>query len=219
MHGCNRNAYIEDALMADKKVYLIRHGMTIGNTEKRYIGVRNDQPLCEEGIKEAEELHSHIPADFYNRIDKVFSSPMKRARETARILFGEREINIIDELTETDFGYFEGKNYTDLNGDEIYQKWIDSNGEDPIPGAETREDLIDRSMKGLMKALGDMKQDECIAIVCHGGNIMGLISHLTGENYFHFMTKNLECFCLDLETDGKNIVATTYDRVDLRNFA
>ena len=204
--------------MANKKVYLIRHGVTIGNTEKRYIGVRNDQPLCEEGIKATEELRSRIPASFYKQIDKVFSSPMIRARETAKILFDDREINIVEELTETDFGYFEGKNYNDLNGDPIYQNWINSNGEDPIPGAEPREDLIARSMTGLMKALGDMKSDECIAIVCHGGNIMGLISHLTGENYFHFMTKNLECWVMDLETDGKDIIATTYDRVDLRNY-
>ena len=204
--------------MANKKVYLIRHGVTIGNTEKRYIGVRNDQPLCEEGIKATEELRSRIPDSFYKQIDKVFSSPMIRARETAKILFDDREINIVEELTETDFGYFEGKNYNDLNGDPIYQNWINSNGEDPIPGAEPREDLIARSMTGLMKALGDMKSDECIAIVCHGGNIMGLISHLTGENYFHFMTKNLECWVMDLETDGKDIIATTYDRVDLRNY-
>lgn len=204
--------------MANKRVYLIRHGKTIGNVEKRYIGLRTDQPLCEEGIKDAEELRSAIPASFYRQIDKVFCGPMIRARETAKILFVDREVEIIDEFTETDFGYFEGKNYADLNGDPIYQEWINSNGEAPIPGAEKREDLIARSMKGLMKALGDMNKDESIAIVCHGGNIMGMLSYLTGENYFHFMTKNLECRVMNLETDGKNIVATTYDRVDLRNF-
>lgn len=204
--------------MANKKVYLIRHGVTIGNIEKRYIGLRTDQPLCEEGIRAARELRSRIPASFYRQIKKVYSGPMLRARETARILFDDRDITVIDELTETDFGYFEGKNYADLNGDAVYQKWIDSNGEDPIPGAEKREDLIARSLEGLKKALGDMRTDDCIAIVCHGGNIMGILSHLTGENYFHFMTKNLDCWVMDLETDGKNIVATAYDRIDLRNF-
>lgn len=204
--------------MANKKVYLIRHGVTIGNIEKRYIGLRTDQPLCEEGIRAARELRLRIPASFYRQIKKVYSGPMLRARETARILFDDRDITVIDELTETDFGYFEGKNYADLNGDAVYQKWIDSNGEDPIPGAEKREDLIARSLEGLKKALGDMRTDDCIAIVCHGGNIMGILSHLTGENYFHFMTKNLDCWVMDLETDAKNIVATAYDRVDLRNF-
>ena len=205
--------------MANKTVYLIRHGMTIGNAEKRYIGSGCDQPLCEEGIKAAEELRAGIPASFYKRVQKYCCGPMIRDRETARILFGERSVNIIDELTETDFGYFEGKNYADLNGDPIYQKWIDSNGEDPIPGAEKREDLIERSLKGLMKALGDMNKDETVVIVCHGGNIMSLLSYLSGDNYFTFMTKNLESWVMNLETDGKNIVATTYDRIDLRNFA
>ena len=219
MYSCIGAPYYEVYLMARKIVYLIRHGITIGNVEKRYIGLRSDQPLCDNGIKAAEELRSGIPASFYKRVQKYYSGPMLRARETARILFDDRKVNIIDEFTETDFGYFEGKNYSDLNGDPVYQKWIDSNGEDPIPGAEKREDLIKRSMNGLMKALGDMTKDECIAIVCHGGNIMGLLSQLTGENYFDFMTKNLDSWVLDLETDGKNIVATTYDRIDLRNFA
>ena len=204
--------------MADKKVYLIRHGETIGNTEKRYIGLKTDEPLCEKGIADAKELRAHIPSSFYRQINKVFSGPMIRARETAEILFDDFDVKTIGEFTETDFGYFEGKNYADLNGDPIYQAWIDSNGEGPIPGAEKREDLIARSMDGLMEALGDMSADDSIAIVCHGGNIMGLLSHLTGENYYHFMTKNLECWLMDLETDGKGIAATAYDRVDLRNF-
>ncbi len=203
--------------MARKTVYLIRHGKTAGNIERRYIGARTDEPLCEEGIGDAEKLRDEIPDSFYAKTDKVFSGPMLRARQTAHILFEGHDIGIIDELTETDFGYFEGKNYSELNGDPLYQKWIDGGGADPIPGAEKREDLIARSYDGLIKALGDLTKDECISIVCHGGNIMALLSYLTGRNYFDFMTDNLECWVMDLETYDKRIASITYDRFYLRN--
>ena len=202
--------------MAHKKVYLIRHGKTKGNLEKRYIGRKKDEHLCETGINETRKLRREIPDSFFKEVDRVCVGPMIRARETAEILFEGCSIEIADKLTETDFGYFEGKNHSELDGDEIYQKWIDSNGSSEIPDGEKREDFIERSYKGFIDALGDFSADECIAIVCHGGNIMGILSLITGENYFDFMTDNLGCWLLDLETDDKGIISITYNRFDLR---
>ena len=201
--------------MAHKKVYLIRHGMTLGNSEKRYIGRENNEPLCPEGIMAVRKLGSRMPDDLLADIDRVFSSPLQRALQTAEILFPGRKIILLDDMTETDFGYFEGKNHAELDGDEIYQKWIDSNGADPIPGAEKREDLTERSVRALMTALGDLNSDENIVIVCHGGNIMASLSELTGGGYYDFMTGNLGCWLLELETDDNGIVKTSYRRADL----
>ena len=76
--------------MAHKKVYLIRHGMTLGNSEKRYIGRENNEPLCPEGIMAVRKLGSRIPDDLLADIDRVFSSPLQRAMQTAEILFPGR---------------------------------------------------------------------------------------------------------------------------------
>ena len=111
--------------MAHKKVYLIRHGKTLGNAEKRYVGRRTDEELSEEGIKDTNEMFGSISKLIADRVDRVCSSPMKRAVQTAEILFGDYVPETIDNLVEIDFGVFEGKNYEELNGDEIYQKWID----------------------------------------------------------------------------------------------
>ena len=94
------------------RIYLIRHGLTAGNKEKRYIG-RTDEPLCAEGIAALREIS--LPA-----CELLVCSPMKRCTETAALLFPGQEPVICEELRECDFGDFEGKNYPELNGDERY---------------------------------------------------------------------------------------------------
>ena len=56
-------------------VYLIRHGKTQGNVERRYIGA-TDQPLCDQG--RAELRGRTVPA-----ADRIIVSPLLRCRETA----------------------------------------------------------------------------------------------------------------------------------------
>lgn len=64
----------------------------------------------------------------------LFVSPLRRCRETARILFGDQEQRVIELLAECDFGEFENKNYKELADNPHYQEWIDSNGTPSFPG-------------------------------------------------------------------------------------
>lgn len=107
------------------RIDLIRHGMTRGNEERRYIGI-TDEPLSERGRKLAEQCMYEMP-------EIVFSSPLKRCVETAEILYPDQDIYIIEELRECDFGIFEGKNAEELSKTEAYQRWIDSNATIPFP--------------------------------------------------------------------------------------
>ena len=167
--------------MGLKTVYLIRHGETAGNIEKRYIGSRTDEPLSKEGLQ---KLTKWQGSDL-----KVYSGPMVRCLETARILFGTRDVIIVDDLKEIDFGDFEGRNYIELSGDPDYQKWIDTGGKMPFPNGESREDFIARSFDAFRKIVSRDASDR-IAIVCHGGNIMSVMSRLTGLGYYDFQ---IEC--------------------------
>ena len=117
------------------KVYLIRHGETEGNREKRYIG-RTDEPLCEEGV----EL---LKRNEYPEAERIYISPMLRCRQSAEIIYPDREYEIVDTLRECDFGLFENKNYQELDGNPLYQKWIDSMGTLPFPEGESREDFTE----------------------------------------------------------------------------
>lgn len=162
---------------------LIRHGATAGNFEKRYIG-RTDESLCDEGIKQLNERE-------YPKVELVFSSPMKRCLESAALIYPLLEPVVIDNFRETDFGDFEGKNYAELQGDDAYQAWIDSNGELPFPNGESREECDVR----ILRAFEEVKQlvpagAKSVAFVVHGGTIMTLMSHIEQGNYYDYQIKN-----------------------------
>ena len=119
------------------ELYLIRHGMTLGNVEHRYIGRQTDEPLSEDGRQQLEKRKDQW-AQVCRTWDMpyVFVSPMLRCRQTAEILFPQIPQIEIDPWREMDFGEFEGRNYAQLNGDPRYQAWIDSGGTLAFPGGE-----------------------------------------------------------------------------------
>ena len=116
------------------KCVLIRHGKTAGNLAGRYIGCRTDEPLCPEGIAQLREGR-------YPAVERVFASPLRRCRETARLLYPAMEMEIVEDFRECDFGAFEGLSYADLNGRADYQAWLDSGGEAPFPGGESKAEF------------------------------------------------------------------------------
>ena len=86
-------------------LYVVRHGETIWNVEHKVQGI-TDIPLTEKGMKEAEELQELIST---LNIDVVISSPLIRARETAKILVDSKlPINTDDRIKERDWGMNEG---------------------------------------------------------------------------------------------------------------
>ncbi len=182
-------------------VYLIRHGMTEGNSERRYIGT-TDEDLCEEGIKRLKEKE-------YPVADICFVSPMKRCRQTADIIYPNMKPVTIEELKEIDFGLFEGKNYEELSGDKFYQEWIDSNGRLDFPQGETMKDFTSRTMKGFGRALDMIKEEgtQTAAFVVHGGTIMSLISGLGIGDYFDSIVNNGDTVTLEVKKLGENIEA------------
>ena len=127
------------------RLILIRHGMTEGNREKRYIGT-TDESLCEEGRRVLEKRKA---AGEYPEADVVFASPMRRCLETAELLYPGQEPVVIKDFRECDFGLFEGKNYRELTGNPLYQAWIDSGGELAFPQGESRKLFQDRCARGL----------------------------------------------------------------------
>jgi alpha-ribazole phosphatase len=151
------------------ELWLIRHGKTEGNRLGRYIGT-TDEPLCPEG-------RNRLPRGVYPVPKAVFTSPMKRAVETAEILFPELPSHSIEDLSECDFGEFENKNYKELEGNLQYQAWIDSEGRLPFPGGESREAFRKRTCRGFERVVNRcLKEDiDRAALVVHGGTIMNIM--------------------------------------------
>lgn len=103
-------------------IYLIRHGQTDWNVQKKVMG-RFDEPLNEEGKRQAEETKLLLQeVDF----DLIICSPLLRAKETAQIINLDRNVKIKydNRIIERDFGEFEGfktKDF-DFNGYWDYYK-------------------------------------------------------------------------------------------------
>ena len=177
------------------RLLFLRHGMTKGNQERRYIGV-TDEPLSEAGREMLRQQAAERICGEQPQI--VFVSPLLRCRETAQILFPGVRQQVIAELAEMDFGIFENRAYQgDLEYSPEYRKWLESRCEDPVPGGECKEDFTKRCRKGFEEALAilqderkDRKEpgtaktpDECTAaFVVHGGTIMAILSGYTGDS-------------------------------------
>lgn len=175
------------------QLMLIRHSLTAGNLENRYIGKRTDVPLCPAGIQLAQE-QAALFSDM--RPDLVFVSSMQRCRETANILFSGLPQIVHPDLDECDFGQFEGKNYKELSGNTAYQAWIDSGGTLPFPDGESREHFIQRCCRAL-EQLVQSHSFETAAVVVHGGTCMAVLSELEKSHTPYFDWKIPHCvpFC------------------------
>lgn len=185
---------------------LIRHGATPSNKEKRYIG-RTDEDLDEEACSTLMIMQNSAP-----ECELVASSPLRRATHTAELLFPHRKVICIPELTETDFGLFEGKTFQELNGNPVYQAFVDSNGETAFPEGESKAEASLRSVSGFRKVLNEIYAQGCkqAAIVAHGGTIMAIMSELTSEDYYDFHVSNLEGYEVTLKWKDKGNVSVSY---------
>ena len=95
--------------MKNYYIYLIRHGITQGNLDGKYIGQTN-LSLCPEGKRRIEQFCAD---GVYPDVEKVYSSPLARCLETAEIIYPDNKLMIVDELSEMNFGDFEGKTQTE----------------------------------------------------------------------------------------------------------
>lgn len=166
------------------KITLIRHGMTAGNLEKRYIG-RTDEPLCPEGT-------AALNGRSYPASGTLICSPMKRCIQTAQVIFPDKTPLIYPELRECDFGDFEGKNYLELTGNPDYQRWIDSGGALPFPGGESPEKFRRRCCAEFLRAVNENKSADALTFVVHGGTIMSIMERFAQpeRGYFDWQCAN-----------------------------
>lgn len=171
-------------------VYLLRHGKTAWNLEGRYQG-RSDIPLCEAGRKALK------PAGFVP--ERVYVSPMKRAAETAQLLFPGVQPIVVPGLEEMDFGAFEGKSFRDLADDQNYRAWVEENCTAPCPGGEGREDFSRRVCAAFERLMA--REREQLVIVAHGGTQMAILERYgrPHRDYFAWQSPNGGGFLLEAE--------------------
>lgn len=178
------------------RLYLIRHGATGGNMQRRYVGT-TDERLHPEGTALLQDKRTVMELP---DVRQVYVSPMRRCLETAQILFpGSRYIEV-EELKECNFGDFEYHNYEELNGNTAYQKFIDSKGESGFPGGESRNDFQKRCIRGFEKIIWDINYGTDAVIIAHGGTIMSILDSYSypHRDYYDWQPENGGGFAGDI---------------------
>ncbi|MCH3987460.1 MAG: histidine phosphatase family protein [Lachnospiraceae bacterium] len=199
-------------------IFLLRHGMTEGNRQHRYVG-STDEALLPEAVE-----HLSAAAPVFQKTylaDKsvlVLTSPLRRCVQTAQLLTaglslarGEKSAAEADgrrgsyvsfrevaAFRETDFGTFEYRNYAELNGDPDYQRFIDSGGETAFPGGESRKEAAERVTAAFVSQvkLLPAPEPDVLLLVVHGGTIMALMERFAvpRRSFYDWQCANLSGF-------------------------
>lgn len=159
-------------------IYIVRHGETARNREKRLQG-RSDASLNDNGILQAEQAR-----DFFGKqeicFDKVYSSPLIRAVQTARIIAGEQaEIFTDDRLLEMDYGPYEGSSLEEPAPELIH--FFSDFVHNPAPeGMESLDHVVTR----LGMFLKDIQKENArnILIATHAIAMKGALEYLTPDS-------------------------------------
>ena len=159
--------------MRTLRIHLIRHGATDANYDGRYIGCKTDLPLAPEGLNELRLLKDDID---YPEIERLYSSPMLRCRQTGAVLYPDFEPVMVEELKEYDFGSFENKTAAELESNPNFIPWTSGRLSAP-PGGEDNSEFIKRICVGFNKIVLDMIENGLTesAVIMHGGAIMMLL--------------------------------------------
>jgi probable phosphoglycerate mutase len=158
-------------------IVLVRHGETDWNRDNRFQG-RADPSLNDVGRSQARELAAQLAGE---PVAALYSSPLRRAHETARIL-GESlalEVRTSAALMEVDVGSWSGLTRTEI---EVrfpagYRRWLDyGHGWD---GGETYDELGARVVASLLD-IASAHPGERVLAVTHGGPIRSALAAAQG---------------------------------------
>lgn len=171
-------------MVTSTTIYAVRHGESTWNKERRLQGRAIEPPLTELGIEQAE-----MAAQFFKdlSIQAVVSSPMERARQTARIIAKhlniEQDLRIVEGLAECDVGRFSGMLYT-----QVHKERRENEGA-YFQEVEADADIALRVEKAF-REIAQLFPDRTVLAVTHCGSIKSIVRRLDKERVCD--PKNLE---------------------------
>lgn len=182
------------------KVLLFRHGAVRHSGEKVFIG-RTDLPLSAEGRRQAEAWR-HC---FQERPPgRVVSSPLSRALEFARIMAGDRaiDVEVCLELSEIDLGNWDGRSMSEIRQTDptSWQERGRNLAQFRPPNGESFEDVQKRAVPAFeeLVALSDPE----LIVVSHAGVNRVLLCYLLGMPLEHLFRIGQDYACLNVLESG-----------------
>ncbi len=154
-------------------IVLVRHGETDWNRDNRFQG-HADPPLNDTGRAQASALAANLAG---MALAAAYTSPLRRARETAEVLGDALGLTPVDEssLMEIDVGSWSGLTRTEIaeRFPAGFARWLE--GRHGWDDGETNDDLGARVVAGLLE-IGAKHPDAAVLAVTHGGPIRSALA-------------------------------------------
>ena len=191
-------------------IYIVRHGQTEQNLKKKLQG-RSDFPLTELGREQASAVGDAF-RDAGIVFDKVYSSSLGRAVETAELIAGDAPIEVEEALIEMDYGPYEG---TDLHNlpPEVEEFFKDFTNHPAPDGMEQLSSVVARAGEFLVRLKAEAVHRD-ILLSTHAIAMKGLLEYLTpASNGAYWSTYIGNCAVYVTECiDGTYTVPTEWSK-------
>lgn len=159
-------------------LWLVRHGMTDWNAEKRYQG-QTDVPLNALGEEQAQKIAGRLASE---RLHAVVSCDLSRTRTIAQKIAVHhprvKAVQVEPDLREAHFGVFEGLRYKDVMAQypQMAEAWF-ADPDMPPQGGERLSDVADRIHRTVDALLAQHTRGQ-VAIVGHDGALRLVLTYL-----------------------------------------
>ena len=160
--------------MAEKTLYLMRHGETDMNRQRRLQGQINCA-LNENGLAEAKET-AKLLRNAGISFTEIYSSPLSRAMDTAAAVSGGVPVIAEPLIMEMSFGRYEGVEYSSL-GEELWSFIHDPENIPAPEGVETKDSITSRTGQFLRRVISDGKEGNVLAVT-HGIALRSMLWNL-----------------------------------------
>jgi probable phosphoglycerate mutase len=154
-----------------RDILICRHGETVWNRDRRVMGTL-DIPLSEDGRRQCERL-AGVLGGF--GVDRIVSSPLARANESARILASALglDVSFDEDLAEVRFGRWQGMGYDEVRLDPDFGRFMADPVGETTPGGETILDVQRRGLAAFTRAAAGART----LFVSHGDIIRASLCH------------------------------------------
>jgi len=190
---------------------LIRHGESVWNGERRIQG-NQDPVLSDRGWRQADLLAAGLTGRLPKSVAAIYTSPLRRAAETAERIAGAFELPIVPEpdFREMCLGRWEGMTVAEIQAafPGTYERWLADPLTHPAPGGEKLEAFFARVV-GAFARMRESRPEADGILVSHGGVVKALLCHVLGLDMralFRIKQDNTAVNQIELDRDVRRVL-------------
>ena len=164
-------------------IFLARHGESDWNAANRFQG-HSDRPLTDLGRRQAEALADAVGQE---KVDAIYSSPLIRALETARIVGARTGLGVLEDadLREVDTGGWSGLSRQEVQErfPEGFERW--ASGGAGWEDGESYEEMAERTLRAVRR-IAEAHPGGRVLVVSHGGPIRAIQAAASGMDIHEY---------------------------------